>query len=229
MTYEKDSTEDSFIGLMRHLNLDDAKFKSYDNTSFERLSYDELSDAKYNIEEQLDTLSHMLFQEYRADMETSLVTEDGFPRNDIDVVAVRLIRIKIIRLRNDLRSVYVNLEKSLVERFNGNKAQGAMQESEVSSQSPRMYTIAFALVGEVVENGPAHMSGLKEGDRIISIDNVHAGNHRNLAGVLQKVQSNKEKELTVQLFRDNSRMTLTLVPTDNWEGNGLLGCRLIPL
>lgn len=229
MTYEKDSTEDSFIGLMRHLNLDDAKFKSYNITDFERFNFDELRDAKSNIEEQLDTLSHILFQEYRADMETPLVTEDGFPRNDIDVVAVRLIRIKIIRLRNDLKSVYINLEKSLAERFNGNKEQETIQRSEISSQIPRTYTIAFALVGEVVENGPAHISGLKEGDRIISIDDVHAGNHRRLAGVLQKVQSNKEKELSVQLFRDNSRMTLTLVPTDNWEGNGLLGCRLIPL
>lgn len=37
-------------------------------------------------------------------MHSPLVTLDGFPRNDIDVLAVRTARVRILELRNDCAS-----------------------------------------------------------------------------------------------------------------------------
>ena len=46
-----------------------------------------------------------------------LVTPDGFPRSDLDVVTIRLLRIRIIRLRNDDRKVIHLLDDRMAQEF----------------------------------------------------------------------------------------------------------------
>src|SRR6266581_477360 len=46
-------------------------------------------------------------------MDSPLVDPEGFPRSDIDVWAVRLARVKIIELRNDLNRLMDDIQKAL--------------------------------------------------------------------------------------------------------------------
>lgn len=78
-------------------------------------------------------------------METSLITHDGFPRSDINVLEIRNARVKIIRLRNDLNAIINELSEKMQSQFyNSNK------ESESNDLG-----IPFAKVTEVVANSPA--------------------------------------------------------------------------
>lgn len=46
-------------------------------------------------------------------MKESLVDKDDFPRNDIDVWAVRKARSEIIRLENDGKSLFLKMQSKL--------------------------------------------------------------------------------------------------------------------
>ncbi|KAK6460404.1 putative 26S proteasome regulatory subunit [Scheffersomyces coipomensis] len=234
---ESDISDDSFRGLMKNLNLDESQFQEY-QTNYEELSFQRLSQIKQIIESQLSLLFDLLKQKYNADMDTKLLTSDGFPRNDIDVVSIRLIRVKIIRLRNDHKHLLKVLEVKLVEHFQSIKDTSSesntvepSQSTSESASSTIKYTVPFARVSEIAPNGPAFNAGLQEGDKIVLFDNhIHAANHNRLSGVVSSVKNGINKSIPVEILRDNNQSTiLYLKPTNNWGGQGLLGCRLIPL
>ena len=95
MTVDELDVSGSFQGLMRSLNLDSEQFKEYDDIDFESLNFIQLSHVKDEIENQLNILFDLLRHKYNADMDTPLVTPDGFPRSDLDVVTIRLLRIRL--------------------------------------------------------------------------------------------------------------------------------------
>lgn len=235
---DHDVTESSFNGLMQALNLDSNQFKEYDIESFHQLNFQQLSQLKTEIESQLTILFDLLRQKYNADMETKLVTIDGFPRSDIDVVSIRLIRVRIIRLRNDDKLIIHLLEQKMAEEFASRKDQVEEEPQEQQTSSPaadrqiltQRYTIPFARVCQIVPSGPAEKSGLKEGDQIILFDNdIHAVNNRKLAELVIRVRSKQDQNINVDIKRGDERINLVLKPTDKWDGQGLLGCRLVPI
>lgn len=83
-------------------------------------------------------------------MDSSLITLDGFPRSDLNVIEIRNTRVKIIKLRNDLTVVINELSKKLQNQFKGIKSERNKEESTNS--------IPFAKVTEVVENSPAEQA-----------------------------------------------------------------------
>lgn len=48
-------------------------------------------------------------------MKDSLVDKDDFPRNDIDVYAVRQARCNIIKLENDAKNLFNQMQTKLEE------------------------------------------------------------------------------------------------------------------
>ncbi|RLV96202.1 putative 26S proteasome regulatory subunit p27 [Spathaspora sp. JA1] len=233
MTIDDQDSAGSFKGLMRSLNLDNDKFKEYDSSTFATLNFSQLSALKTDIESQLGLLFDLLKQKYNAEMTTKLVTPDGFPRSDIDVVSIRLIRVRIIRLRNDHKRVLQLVEEKMVEEFESRKDLVVETTSTGSSDvhsDQVTYTIPFAEVRGLVANGPAAKSGLKEHDQIIVFDgDIHAANNRNLSALVTRVRDKIEQEINVVVKRDGERLTIRLKPTNSWEGQGLLGCRLVPI
>lgn len=157
-------------------------------------------------------------------MDTALVI-DGFPRGDIDVVGVRLVRVKIIRLRNDLRDLLGLLEKKLAEQFSQVKQDLVNAQHEVSTEG-EISPDPFATVTLVVENGPAYNSGLREGDRLVSFANVNIGTEDKLSKIAVITRSSLEKRIEVVVKRDSETKRISLVPTENWSGRGVLGCQL---
>lgn len=230
MTVDELDINDSFRGLMKSLNLDESQFKSYKN-SFSNLNFQQLSDIKNDIESQLGLLFTLLKEKYGADMQTSLVSADGYPRSDIDVVSIRLIRVKIIRLRNDHKQLLKSLEEIVIEKLGAKQDSIPYIRESVQPKVNHDYKIPFALVKEIVANSPASSSGLQEGDKIILFDNdIHVRNNDKLKNISVRVMNRIDQTLEVDVFRnDSERLTLKLTPTNGWDGRGLLGCRLVPL
>ncbi|TID14466.1 hypothetical protein CANINC_004754 [Pichia inconspicua] len=78
------------------------------------LSFDQLASLRSCIDSDLNHLLNHLHNSLSADMETPLLTLDGYPRNDIDVPEIRKCRSKIITLRND----YKWISEELLEKMN---------------------------------------------------------------------------------------------------------------
>lgn len=216
-------SNDSISGAMSALNLDMVEI---DILQLSQMTYQELAQAKGLIESNLSTLFDLLTNKYEFDMNLPLVI-DGYPRNDIDVVSVRLIRTKIIRLRNDHSVIMQHLATHLSLKLSGNEA---TSDQPLAIDSEITHTIPFALVKLVVNESPSAKAGLKSGDRIIVFDkDIHVTNHDRLTAIAKRVNDRKNVAVEVVILRDNERMAISLIPSDDWEGKGLLGCQIVQI
>lgn len=84
------------------------------------MSFDTLSKQRKELDDDLSLLFNYLQTTLHCDMETPLVTGDGYPRSDIDVVQVRLCRVKIIKLQNDYRWVSETLLDKMQSQLSQN-------------------------------------------------------------------------------------------------------------
>ncbi|CAH6721801.1 probable 26S proteasome regulatory subunit p27 [[Candida] jaroonii] len=213
MTLEKQS----FEGLMSSLNLEE--FPTYEIHN--ELNYNQLSIIKNNLEIQLTRLFEIL-QDFKCDMETPLII-NGFPRDDIDVVSVRLIRVKIIRLRNDHKYLLSLIEEKLINQFNNPDDMEPSKVVEIDSDIP------FAIIDEVIDQSPSHKAGLKKGDKIVKFDkDINAMNNDKLMKLVHRVKTKVNEAIEIDILR-NERIIVELVPTDQWDGKGLLGCKILPI
>ncbi|KAK4220206.1 putative 26S proteasome non-ATPase regulatory subunit 9 [Rhypophila decipiens] len=206
------------------------------------LTFPELQRKKDNIEAELKALGGVL-DSHGVDMNTSLLTHDGFPRADLDVAQIRTTRARIIHLKNDYKDLMALIEKHLHEHFaslqdedgqNGATSNGdpsALQDSVLE-----VFDRPFAKVNSVVENSPAATAGLKPGDLIRNFGYVNFQNHDNLTKVGECVQGNEGQNILVKICRITGgangtaqELRLTLTPRCGWGGRGLLGCHILPL
>lgn len=217
----------------------------------ESLTVDELMYLKNLIESTLSEHFDLLKNE-NADMNTSLVSEDGYPRDDIDVLQITLIRRNINFLRNDLRKMIdvlsIKLNSSFNNNNNNNQQKKALKNTPKKAQESNIikiddennFTIPFAILLEILPNSPIAKSGIKNNDKLISINNdIIVTNHDHLSKIKLLLSENgKEKEAEVPLYfkilrqdsDNNNDITyhyFRVIPTLNWENsNGLLGCKL---
>lgn len=225
MTIDDNDIGGSFTGAMKDINLEDTE---YSRTTLQNMPYNQLALAKSDIERTLESLFDLLTYKYKFDMHLPLVI-NGFPRSDVDVVTIRLIRIKIIRLRNDHAFVLQLLEAHLVERLQGSNPTDEAVTTTIEVVPSQNY-FPFAVVREVAPNGPADKSGLRTGDTVTLFDSdIHAGNHNKLSALAGRVREKVGRDIPVELIREGQKVQVTLVPTDNWGGRGVLGCLLVPL
>ncbi|KAK1147574.1 putative 26S proteasome regulatory subunit [Aspergillus melleus] len=212
-----------------------------------KLSMTDLMQEKERIEEELSTLSSVL-SSHGVNMNTTLTTFDGYPRDDIDIAQIRTIRAKIIRLRNDHKDAMTHLERKVHEQFtNLQRAQGSTtsdnangtngtpsNSNDTSLSNAGAPGPAFARVNSVVPASPADQAGLKAGDAIRSFGTVNWINHERLTKVAEIVQQNEGRAVPVKVIRkdelgSSADLTLELTPRRDWGGRGLLGCHLVPL
>lgn len=212
----------------------------------ERLSelpIDQVFELKIWVESELSRLFDFLKQQ-GGDMESPLVTGDGYPRSDIDVLQIRLIRRSINMLRNDLKSIIIRAEALMATQFErmAAKTQKTERDDEIE------YKIPFAVITEVVTTSPSekavrifsavlfmhtlltvYTQGLHADDRILRFGHVHAGNHKSLSALGLVVQSNEDKPVPVKIQRNDRIYDVMLTPSRKWDGPGLLGCRFSQL
>lgn len=200
---------------------------------------------KAGMEEELKALSGVL-DSHGVNMNTSLTTFDGYPRDDIDVAQIRTTRARIIRLRNDYKSLMSRIEEGLhshhAQARNTASTQPASASSNQSSSTanqaaPESSTleVPFAKINSIVAGSPAEDAGLKVGDKICGFGSVNWMNHEKLSKVAETVQRNEGREIVVKIQRSSSNSAgseefqLHLTPRRDWGGRGLLGCHLLPL
>ncbi|KAH8905507.1 hypothetical protein BR93DRAFT_881244 [Coniochaeta sp. PMI_546] len=208
------------------------------NGNAKHLSFTELQRKKENLEAELKALSSVL-DSHGVDMNTPLLTRDGFPRADIDVAQIRTTRARIIYLRNDYKELMSVIEKYLHEHFasledEDEVAPPTFNTSDLRDSIPEQLDQPFAKVNSVVENSPAEAAGLRAGDLIRNFGYVNRENHDNLKKVAECVQGNEGQNILVKVSRNVAggqiqELRLTLVPKRDWGGRGLLGCHILPL
>jgi hypothetical protein len=108
-----------------------------------------LSAKKDSIQLQLDAQLSILKANNATLHTPPLVDAKGFPRDDIDVWAVRHARVRVIELRNDLDKVMQEIATALVAVYDPTVAGRVLMSTEKVKRSP------FAKVGAVAPGGPA--------------------------------------------------------------------------
>ncbi|KAI0164880.1 hypothetical protein GGR57DRAFT_215536 [Xylariaceae sp. FL1272] len=209
------------------------------NGNANHLSFAELQQKKDNMEAELKALGGVL-DSHNVNMETPLMTRDGFPRADIDVAQIRTTRSRIIHLKNDYKDLMNAIEKHLHEHF------ASLQETDTVASAttdratmmgdslPQTLEEPFAKVNSVESNSPADAAGLKAGDEIRNFGYVNKENNEGLRKVGECVQGNEGQRVLVKVSRRGDasarqELQLYLTPRRNWGGRGMLGCHILPL
>ncbi|KAJ1926083.1 putative 26S proteasome regulatory subunit [Tieghemiomyces parasiticus] len=157
---------------------------------------------KDTIERQLRSLENSL-HEQGVGLTDPLVDREGFPRSDIDVSAIRLARVQIIELRNDLKNTVGDIEQCLYQLHN--VPVGATQSEALATSH--------------------------DGDLITAFGSLDATNHDRLRALPALVIASLQKPLVLFVLRpstEQSQLRLELTPSP-WEGKGFLGCHILPL
>lgn len=209
----------------------------------DKMSLMDLISKKERVEAELSALSSVL-DSHGVNMNTSLTTFDGYPRDDLDVAQIRTTRARIIRLRNDYKALMSKIEGGLHDHHASLKASDSLPPSSSShgSRANRAgdagdadgIESSFARIGGVVTGSPAEDAGLRVGDQITRFGNINWMNHERLSKVAETVQRSEGQVITVKVLRQGSSssepeaLQFQLTPRRNWGGRGLLGCHLLP-
>jgi len=199
-----------------------------------------LNDEKIRIEKEISECKSVLDSEADVGMNGPLIDNEGYPRNDIDVVKVRTARQKIICLMNDHKEIMKKISDALEcihqQNSNGTVIENPNEESmnhlniedTPKDEGPK----PFAKIDLVSDGSPANDAGLEVGDLVIEFGTQNATNFKSLAEIGQLVKNSENRNIRVRILRNlpfgELVTTLTLVPKQ-WSGQGLLGCKLVPL
>ncbi|KAG0343590.1 putative 26S proteasome regulatory subunit [Podila humilis] len=189
-------------------------------------------------------------------MTDRLVDSNGFPRSDIDLVAVTTARSNIIRLKNDHKAIMLEIEQTLhavhaealAEREKSKELQeatitftqtsastsvGAVGTSGSNSSAeltPSLPQVPFAKVNAIAPDSPAKEAGLLQGDMIVAFGPVSARTPNALPSLSEHVQTRENKPILVKVLRNHAAelQSVILVPRQGWGGRGMLGCHIVP-
>jgi hypothetical protein len=126
---------------------------------------------KENIEAEIEAQISVL-KANTSTLQSPLVDQDGFPRADIDIYAVRGARVRIIELRNDLDAVMNSIAKALEGIYDPSLGSGEMNSTEDLDNRPK----PFAKLNGVAPGSPAaeavriHIEGMAS--MFLADDNV---------------------------------------------------------
>ena len=177
----------------------------------------------------------------------SLVDEEGFPRNDIDLFDIRKNRNRLACLQTDHVNLMKDIEKGLFALHEGYikeecKDDGAPREErklDTMSQSSstkdalsdqQTQKIPFAWISDVISGSPADQAGLKLGDAVYRFGDIDTHNHDNLKAIVELVKKRMNEEITIKVLRKNllggnEDKEIEFIPKE-WGGRGYLGCAL---
>lgn len=206
----------------------------------DNLTLPQLITRKDNLEAELKALGSVL-DSHGVNMNTTLITFDGYPRDDVDVAQIRVTRARIISLRNDWKSIMDKIEKGLHQQFEDMKKNGTTDTSRTPATGPSIVDTSaesapqtpFAKVNSVEHGSPAHEAGLKAQDLIRTFGDANWMNHERLRKVGEVVQRNLGRPILVKVVRGTDsqaqELHLRVTPRAGWGGRGTLGCHVVPI
>ncbi|KAI0050416.1 hypothetical protein FA95DRAFT_1555751 [Auriscalpium vulgare] len=181
---------------------------------------------KEAIELEIETHASVL-RANGTNMSEPLIDREGFPRADLDIWAVRNARVRIIELRNDLKTAMDDVAKAL-ERVYDRSAQtgeGSGAEQELPKEE-----VPFAKVNGVAPGSPAADAGLLRGDLVLKFGDLKydSFSEATLQLLSELVGKSENKAIRIQVQRDSQKTYLVLTPRQGWGGRGMLGCHIVP-
>ena len=111
----------------------------------------DLMARKHAIEEEMEAQFSIL-QSNGVNMDTPLIDPDGFPRADIDIWAVRHVRVKIIELRNDRNALMNDIGLALQNVY---EPATVAREAPPNAAALGIVSEPFAKVDGVAPGSPA--------------------------------------------------------------------------
>ena len=204
----------------------------------------DLDKKRLKMEEEIMSLTNFLNTEGMPGIEGKLTDDQGFPLQNIDIMAVRTARNKLILLQNDLKNLMISIEKNMQEYFNSDREKRIQESSKEKinieepisisvyeeNKSPSIsLKVPFAWIGSIAANSPAEESGLKINDGIINFDKtVYYGVNSNPLQTIAEIVNRKIGEkIQVEIVRkdgeyNNQYLNINLIP-HQWSGQGVLG------
>ncbi|CAK9077371.1 26S proteasome non-ATPase regulatory subunit 9 (26S proteasome regulatory subunit p27) [Durusdinium trenchii] len=203
-----------------------------------------LEQEKNRLEGEIKHLYEYLTEDGMPGVAGPLVDDEGFPRGDIDLYAVRQARNKYACAQTDHQEVMRKIEEAIlaihattkVDVPRASPPDTKMDEEEVSPDNVLLQvklTTPFATIDEVSMASPAETAGLRVGDQICRFGPVSIQDTGDLNAcfnaIRELVPKNVGNAISVVVLRGEPpvRTELELIP-QQWAGRGLLGCHMAP-
>ncbi|ODV90773.1 hypothetical protein CANCADRAFT_2499 [Tortispora caseinolytica NRRL Y-17796] len=196
------------------------------------LELQRLDMLRIEYETLLDRLSDQLTAQ-GVSFDTPVLTEDGFPRADINVAEIRHIRTQIIRTRNDINGITSKIGALLLEHFDEIRTRKSDKDDNLKSIDVVKHKeepgnrgdektedlIPFAIIDAIEDKGPAEKAKLRVGDKILAFGPVKTG-RRNIREAVIDISKQDEIPIIVRQQQDSSEVTFYTVlrPENNWGG-----------
>ena len=159
-------------------------------------------------------------------LKDSLVDAEGYPRADLDLYRVRSQRGRHAAIRTDHKSLMKKIEALLPIALAAppEDARATPPPSRVVKPPPAPPSNApWCSITEVRMSSPAAEAGLRLGDLVVAF-----GDAISLDQVKPFVLGHVGRPFAVWVERGGGRVKLDMTAR-TWAGEGLLGCRLLPL
>ncbi|KAF0990148.1 hypothetical protein HZS_5461 [Henneguya salminicola] len=179
------------------------------------IEIEKLDYKRKEIEKEIKTNLEIL-RDNNTDMHENLVDVEGFPRTDINILAVRAARNKIIcnysnaiksGLRNDHQKIGDSICSLLPLYY------GYQKNEDFSTLNP------FLLVNSIEENSHAFKSGFISGDKIFKLGDLTARNYQTIQNVGSYLSFYPNKTIDVYVLRGQFTRIRLVLYVDNTDGD----------
>ncbi|KAJ0266836.1 PDZ domain-containing protein [Hirschfeldia incana] len=206
-----------------------------------------LMDKRAAMETEMNSIVERLCNPGGPGLSGNLVDSEGFPREDIDIPAVRAQRRRLAELRNEHSEITDKIDVNIqilhsarpTSRAKDSGPEERSLSGEVTSLTASMQTsgftvtsramdvdsvtsIPFAMVDEITESSPAAEDGLQLGDQVVKFGSVEGGDNL-LQRLAAEAQASQGRAVSVGVIRQGAKLDLAVTPRV-WQGRGLLGC-----
>ena len=159
-------------------------------------------------------------------LKDSLVDAEGYPRADLDLYRVRSQRGRHATIRTDHKALMKKIEALLPIALAAPPEDARSTPPPARSVKPPPAppsNAPWCSITEVRMSSPAAEAGLRLGDLVVAF-----GDAISLDQVKPFVLGHVGRPFAVWVERGNNRVKLEMTAR-TWAGEGLLGCRLLPL
>lgn len=155
------------------------------------------------------------FPEEKGDEEGDTETVRDYPEDDPDLIKNRPIKDRFLVIS---AGVVANMLMAFGVLFGQSLNPGLMQVTYHTGVS----------VPEIASTSFAQSSGLRVGDTITAIDGEAVGEgEAAVEKVVNKIKTSPGKDLTLDLTREETNVSLTIKPEETGDGTGRIGIQLI--
>jgi len=189
-----------------------------------------LISRKEDIEAELDAQLSIL-RANNSTLQSPLVDNEGFPRDDLDIYQVRHARVRIIELRNDLTTVTNDIANALEAIYDSSSASASASNSSsdpVSTGDDAMKP--FARVDGVAPSSPAAEAGIQREDLVVKFGHLTSQSFTSssLQILAELVTASENRKISIKILRSDQVILMKLTPRKGWGGRGMLGCHIVP-